>query len=95
MARSIGDDIAATVGVYATPEIMSYSLTDKDKFMVLASDGVWEFLSNEQVIEITRQCDGDGEKAAAEICARSYREWRAEEEVVDDITAVVVYFEKA
>jgi len=56
---------------------------------------VWEFLSNEQVVEIVVSCEGDAEKAAAEVCARSYREWRAEEEVVDDITAVVVYFEKA
>lgn len=95
MARSIGDDIAATVGVHATPEIMSYELTERDKFMVIASDGVWEFLSNEQVVEIVVSCEGDAEKAAAEVCARSYREWRAEEEVVDDITAVVVYFEKA
>lgn len=48
-----------------------------------------------QVVEITEKCHGDAEMAAVEICARSYREWRAEEEVVDDITAVVVYFEKA
>ena len=26
-----------------------HQLTPNDKFMVLASDGVWEFLSNEQV----------------------------------------------
>ena len=29
-----------------------------------------------------------------EVCGRAYREWKAEEEVVDDITAVVVYFHK-
>jgi serine/threonine protein phosphatase PrpC len=28
---------------------MMHQLTPNDKFMVLASDGVWEFLSNEQV----------------------------------------------
>lgn len=92
MARSIGDDIAATVGVHATPEIRVHELTERDKFMVIASDGVWEFLSNEDVIEIVKGCAGDSDRACQEICARSYREWRAEEEVVDDITAVVVYF---
>jgi len=95
MARSIGDDIAATVGVHAVPEIMTYELTDKDKFMVIASDGVWEFLSNEQVVEMVRQCGDDGERAAREVCARSYHEWRAEEEVVDDITCVVVHFKQS
>jgi hypothetical protein len=29
-----------------------------------------------------------------EVCGRAYREWKAEEEVVDDITAVVVFFAK-
>eukprot|EP00284_Hemiselmis_tepida_P007365 CAMPEP_0174928372 /NCGR_PEP_ID=MMETSP1355-20121228/22949_1 /TAXON_ID=464990 /ORGANISM="Hemiselmis tepida, Strain CCMP443" /LENGTH=366 /DNA_ID=CAMNT_0016174529 /DNA_START=67 /DNA_END=1167 /DNA_ORIENTATION=- len=95
MARSIGDDIAATVGVHAVPEIMTCELNECDKFMVIASDGVWEFLSNEQVVEMVRQCGDDGERAAREICARSYHEWRAEEEVVDDITCVVVHFNKA
>jgi len=92
MARSIGDDIAASVGVHAVPEIKVFDLKEGDQFMVIASDGVWEFLSNEDVVDIVVQCDGDGDRAAKEICARSYREWKAEEEVVDDITAVVVYF---
>mmetsp|Transcript_21500 Transcript_21500/g.53052 ORF Transcript_21500/g.53052 Transcript_21500/m.53052 type:complete len:351 (-) Transcript_21500:755-1807(-) len=94
MARSIGDDIAATVGVYATPEIKHYNITERDKFMVIASDGVWEFLSNEEVIEIVVSCNGDAEMACKEVCGRAYREWKAEEEVVDDITAVVTYFQK-
>jgi len=94
MARSIGDDIAATVGVHATPEIKVHDLTDRDRFMVVASDGVWEFLSSEDVVEIVKGCAGDADRACQEICARSYREWRAEEEVVDDITAIVVYFTK-
>ena len=46
----------------------------------------------EDAVAIVVQCNGNAEKAAAELCARSFREWRAEEEVVDDITAVVVYF---
>mmetsp|Transcript_25231 Transcript_25231/g.63710 ORF Transcript_25231/g.63710 Transcript_25231/m.63710 type:complete len:352 (+) Transcript_25231:30-1085(+) len=94
MARSIGDDIAATVGVHATPEVTQYQLTEKDRFMVLASDGVWEFLSNDDVVEIVRSCEGDAEKACVEVCGRAYREWKAEEEVVDDITCIVVFFEK-
>jgi len=94
MARSIGDDIAATVGVCATPEVTQYQLSERDRFMVLASDGVWEFLSNEDVVDIVRSCDGDAEKACAQVCGRAYAEWKAEEEVVDDITCTVVFFER-
>ena len=46
------------------------AVTDKDKFMVIASDGVWEFLSNEEVVDIVKQCNGDAEKAAREVRAR-------------------------
>ena len=31
-----------------------HQLTPNDKFMVLASDGVWEFLSNEEVFFVLR-----------------------------------------
>ena len=36
---------ARWTGVHATPEVRVHHLTEKDKFMVICSDGVWEFLS--------------------------------------------------
>jgi serine/threonine protein phosphatase PrpC len=50
MTRSFGDQIAASVGILAEPEINEWKLTHEDKFMVLASDGVWEFIESEEVI---------------------------------------------
>lgn len=49
---------------------------------------------NQDVVAIVQHCDGDAEKACRTLVARSERAWRAEEEVVDDITAIVVYFHK-
>ena len=49
MSRSLGDQIAHMVGVSSDPEIMRFELKAEDKFIVIASDGVWEFLSNEQI----------------------------------------------
>ena len=49
MARSFGDLVAASVGVSPEPEVRHFELEPDDKFIVIASDGVWEFLSNEQV----------------------------------------------
>ena len=46
MSRSFGDAMAARVGVNAIPEIKDFTLTPEDKVIVLASDGVWEFLKN-------------------------------------------------
>lgn len=36
--------------VWHLVEIMEWKIQEEDKFMVIASDGVWEFLSNEQVM---------------------------------------------
>ena len=49
MSRSIGDLVASSVGVSPEPEFYEYDMSEDDKFIVLASDGVWEFLSNEDV----------------------------------------------
>ena len=52
MSRSFGDLWACRAGVIQSPEFIEHKLTNKDKAIVLASDGVWEFLSNEDVMNI-------------------------------------------
>lgn len=49
MSRSFGDEVAASVGVSAEPEIKEWNFTQEDKFLILASDGVWEFIDSEEV----------------------------------------------
>jgi serine/threonine protein phosphatase PrpC len=52
MSRSLGDAVAASVGVIPDPEILEFLLAPEDKFIVIGSDGVFEFLSNEEVVKI-------------------------------------------
>jgi serine/threonine protein phosphatase PrpC len=49
MTRSFGDGIACMAGVNAEAEVKEFEFNKNDKVIVLASDGVWEFLSNEFV----------------------------------------------
>lgn len=42
-----GDHALKNVGVIADPEITNYSLKDSDKFLIIASDGVWEFITSQ------------------------------------------------
>lgn len=37
--------------VTARPEVVKHELGERDRFMVLATDGLWESMSNEQVVE--------------------------------------------
>lgn len=50
MSRSIGDDLATSVGVTWEPEIMEFDISQTDKFLIVASDGVWEFLESEECV---------------------------------------------
>lgn len=51
MTRSIGDMAAASVGVTAEPEIKMFAnLSQRDKFLVIASDGIWDRFSNQEVM---------------------------------------------
>lgn len=49
MSRSLGDYVAQSVGVIPEPEIILYDIKIDDRVIIIASDGVWEFMSNEQV----------------------------------------------
>jgi serine/threonine protein phosphatase PrpC len=53
MTRSFGDLVAASVGVSSVPEVTcnpyhnpEYTMNHNDRIIVIASDGVWEFLSS-------------------------------------------------
>ncbi|KAK9269484.1 hypothetical protein L1049_001259 [Liquidambar formosana] len=88
--RSLGDSIAETIGVVATPEIVVLELTADHPFFVLASDGVFEFLSSQAVVDMVAKFK-DPRDACAAIVAESYRLWLQFETRTDDITVIVVH----
>ena len=93
MSRALGDSVAGTVGVVPTPELLCLQLTSADKFLVLGSDGVFEFLENEAVLGLVLPGwkAGSPEQAASQLVAAAATQWEQNEEVVDDITAVCVF----
>jgi len=96
MTRAFGDAVAASVGVNGEPEILELDLCRDDKFIVIASDGVWEFLENEDVAKIVAPFYEmkNAEKAAEAVVRESYLRWKREEEgIVDDITCVIVFLD--
>ena len=50
--RSIGDGAGEDIGVFAEPELVSKVLREQDQFLCLASDGVWEFISSQRVVDM-------------------------------------------
>lgn len=96
MTRSFGDEVAARVGVICEPEILELDLCKDDKFIVIASDGVWEFIQNEEIAQIVKPFfeNKNAEKAAEAVVRESYLRWKKEEEgIVDDITCIIVFLD--
>eukprot|EP00826_Nyctotherus_ovalis_P051718 TRINITY_DN6478_c0_g1_i3.p1 TRINITY_DN6478_c0_g1~~TRINITY_DN6478_c0_g1_i3.p1 ORF type:complete len:363 (-),score=93.37 TRINITY_DN6478_c0_g1_i3:252-1340(-) len=94
MSRSLGDKVAEALGVVWTPEVTAIALAKSDKLVVVASDGVYEQLSSQEVVEVVGKfwCTGRAKEAAEELVGVARRKWVEEdEEVVDDITAIVVF----
>jgi serine/threonine protein phosphatase PrpC len=52
--RSIGDTVAEEIGVTAVPEVLVMELRPRHPFFVIASDGVFEFLSSQDVVDMVR-----------------------------------------
>ena len=95
MTRSIGDRIAHSVGVSDEPEFKNFTYDGNEKFIIIASDGIWEYLHGDDCIKIVRpfyEEGKDSEEAALALVKEAFRKWKRKEIAIDDITAIVVFF---
>lgn len=95
MTRSFGDTVAGRVGVNADPELADIEFCSEDKFIVLASDGVWEFLDNLDVAKIVFPFfeKKNAEGAAECLVKEAFKKWKNEEDSIDDITCIVIFLD--
>ena len=93
MTRSIGDMIAQSIGVIAKPEITRFELSVRDKVLVVASDGLWDRMSNSEVIQtiLPFHQANDAENAVACLVRICVDRWMREAGMVDDITIIVAF----
>jgi len=91
MARSIGDHLLAKNGVIADPEVQTHTINPKeDKFIILATDGVWEFIDSQEAVDIVSK-HSNATEACYELMYVATKKWREEEgDYRDDITALVL-----
>lgn len=92
MARSIGDHNAAAVGVIAEPEVHQYTFDKEDAVLIMGSDGVWELLESQQVVDIAMQnLSQPTEDIVDRIIEQAAYMWKVEEgDYRDDISCIVV-----
>ena len=96
MSRSIGDGLAHQAGVSDIPEIEEFNIEQVEPLvLILASDGIWEFMTNDEVKNIAMNSlynNKDANSCSRELVAKARQIWENSGYSIDDITCVVVYF---
>ncbi|GER28263.1 protein phosphatase-2c [Striga asiatica] len=92
MARALGDFCLKDFGLISVPEISYRRIMDEDEFIVLATDGIWDVLSNEEVVKIVGSC-ATHSNAARTLVESAARSWRSKYPTskVDDCAAVCLF----
>ena len=92
MSRSLGDRIFDSVGVISTPDILCFKHKIIDKFIVIASDGLWMYVSNQEVVDIVGKyyeklnCD----EAIEELYSLAKSRFEENDDFIDDITIIIL-----
>ena len=92
ISRSLGDKIAELIGVISDPDILELNLDDKSKYIIMGSDGVFEYLSNKDIIDIS----GDSliknniDKSCLDIIEKAAELFKEKEKRIDDITINII-----
>jgi len=87
--RTIGDADVDSKVVTAEPEIISGTFCEDDEFIVMGCDGLYDVLTNEQIIEYVRERRGDG-LPAKEISQRLAEYTVNECNSRDNVTVILV-----
>jgi CRP-like cAMP-binding protein/serine/threonine protein phosphatase PrpC len=92
ITRSIGDSMSAHIGLDASAELLQKQLREPDQFVLLATDGIWEFLTNQMVCDAVIE-HVDPVDACGAIVAQAYALWLQFEVLADDITLILAYID--
>ena len=90
MSRSIGDKIAHGIGVINEPEILLFNLDENSKYIIIGSDGVWQYLNNIDILDIIYDENKEKENSKEYVCksivSKAKKKFIENDEYVDDIT---------
>ena len=98
MSRSLGDGECKGVGVIPDPEVLHSTLSpptvdggDGDLFVIVASDGVWEFIESAEACQLVHKHKNATDACSALVLEAAQRWKKFEGSYRDDITAIVAF----
>ncbi|KAK4265814.1 hypothetical protein QN277_026816 [Acacia crassicarpa] len=93
ISRAFGDYCVKDFGLISVPQVTQRILTSRDQFIILASDGVWDVISNEEAVKIVSSV-AQKEKAAQRLVQCAAYEWKRKRRniAMDDMSAICLFF---
>ncbi|XP_071730296.1 probable protein phosphatase 2C 66 [Rutidosis leptorrhynchoides] len=95
MARAFGDFCLKDFGLISVPDVFYHHIIEKDEFVILATDGVWDVLSNKEAVDIVAAAPSRPTAARALVdCAT--RAWKLKYPTSknDDCAVVCLYLDQ-
>ncbi|XP_074311854.1 putative protein phosphatase 2C 33 isoform X2 [Silene latifolia] len=92
MTRAFGDFCLKSYGLISVPQIFCRKLVEEDEFVVLATDGIWDVLTNFEVVKIVLSAR-KRPSAAKLLAVHAIRAWKSRypSSKIDDIAVVILF----
>ena len=95
LTRCFGDQILSQVGISCEPEIKEFFFEENDKFIIIATDGLWEYISSQECVDMVKNFYEKDElqNAVNFLYKEAAKRWIMEQDIVDDITIILIALE--
>ena len=95
--RTFGDKEASLIGIISEPEIKYFEMKENFKFIVIGSNGLWSFISNEECVQIIskyylKNNIHEGIKKIIEIAKSRWIEQK--EDIIEDISIIIGFLKE-
>ena len=96
ITRSFGDKLGLGIGILDIPYLYNYYIKGNEKFILLASNGIWKFIDSDESVKIIKnfyENEKDSVGALNYLIKEAITRWKNEKNYVEDITAILLFFE--
>ena len=93
MSRALGDFCLKDFSFISVPDVTQREISNRDKFVILATYGVWDIVSNQEALQIVSSTT-DREESAKRLVKCAVGAWKQKKRGIatDDILAICLFF---
>ncbi|KAJ6889779.1 protein phosphatase 2C 34 [Populus alba x Populus x berolinensis] len=93
LSRAFGDHCVKDFGLVSEPDVTRRNISSRDQFVILATDGVWDVISNQEAVQVV-SLTPDREESARRLVECAGRAWSCKKKgiAMDDISAICLFF---